>query len=144
MIDLLIKIFTYLPEILVHAILAAGIFGFVLTALLKIVYVAIPQRLLLHYLSIFLIVLGLYLEGGLAVTKEFNERLTQWNAKVQIAESKSKEVQQKVRIIYKDKIVKVKEQQVVYRDRLAAAEGLDCKVTPEAISILNDAAGAIK
>jgi len=146
-IDLLILIFTYLPNIFTHLILGIGIVGIIAAFFISFIPFITMYKVFIKYASIFLIVLGLFLEGGLAVNNDYLERAKEWNNKVQIAETQAKDANAKIEYVYKDKIVKVKEVQVILKDRIikeAANMDKNCKVNNEAVNILNDAAKVTK
>ena len=89
------------------------------------------------------LVLGVWLRGGYDTEMEWRNKVKEAEAKVAAAEVKSKETNVVVKKVYVDRVKKVKELQIVYKDRIKEVEKIidaDCKVAPEAISILNDAA----
>jgi preprotein translocase subunit SecF len=102
-----------------------------------------PYHLLLQIVSAVLLVTGIYFKGGYSVEVEWREKVRQAEERVKIAEELSKEanVQIKTRIVEKVKVVK--DVQVVIQDRIVEKEKLinsECKVSPEAVGIINDAA----
>jgi hypothetical protein len=89
------------------------------------------------------LVLGVWLRGGYDTEMEWRNKVKEAEAKVAAAEVKSKETNVVVKKVYVDRVKKVKELQIVYQDRIKEVEkriDAECKVAPEAISILNDAA----
>lgn len=144
MIDILILLFTYIPAIFVHIFVLAG---FVIFGIAYFLPAIIPQKYFAKYVGIILIVIGFYLEGGLAVTKEYLDRQGKWEQKVKVAEEKAQTANGKIEYVFKDKVVKVKETQVVIQERIRdVALNIDkqCKITKESIDILNDAAKNVK
>ncbi|MCK9369297.1 hypothetical protein M0R04_05100 [Candidatus Dojkabacteria bacterium] len=110
-----------------------------------IIYGLVPTvyKSIIKYGGIFLLVLGLFLEGGLAVNNEYLDKAKEWNHKIEIAEIQAREATSKIEYIVKDKIVEVEKKQLVYRDRIIKRStdiDKDCKVSTYTISILNDAA----
>jgi len=107
----------------------------------------IPYRLLLQVVSVILLVLGVYLKGGYAVEAEWRARVAELEAKVAVAEQKSKEANTQIQTVYVDRVKVVKEKQIVIQEKLKTVEvkiDANCKVVPEAISILNEAAVGVK
>jgi hypothetical protein len=97
----------------------------------------------LKYASIFLIILGLYLEGGLAINNEYLQRAEEWNHKVEVAEEKAKIVNENVRIEYIDRVRNIEKIKYIQKDKIQKRRSeIDdtCKVTPITIEIHNDAA----
>jgi hypothetical protein len=93
--------------------------------------------------GIALVVLGVWLRGGYDTEMRWRSKVEEAQAKVAAAEVKSKEQNVVIQKVYVDRVKKVKEYQVVYKDRIKEVEKVidaECKVAPEAISILNDAA----
>ena len=89
------------------------------------------------------LVLGVWLRGGYDTEMAWRAKVEEAQAKVAAAEVKSKETNVVVKKVYVDRVKKVKELQIVYQDRIKEIEkriDAECKVAPEAISILNDAA----
>jgi uncharacterized membrane protein len=94
-------------------------------------------------IGIALVILGVWLRGGYDTEMEWRNKVKEAEAKVAAAEVKSQETNVVVKKVYVDRVKKVKELQIVYQDRIKEIEkriDADCKVAPEAISILNDAA----
>ena len=63
---------------------------------------------------------------------------------VAVAEAKSKETNTVIQYQYRDKVRTIKETQVVVQERIvkeAAKLDAECKVSPEVVGILNQAAG---
>jgi uncharacterized membrane protein len=93
--------------------------------------------------GIALVVLGVWLRGGYDTEMRWRSKVEEAQAKVAAAEVKSKEQNVVIQKVYVDRVKKVKEYQVIYKDRIKEVEKVidaECKVAPEAISILNDAA----
>ena len=94
-------------------------------------------------IGIALVILGVWLRGGYDTEMAWRDKVKEAEAKVAAAEVKSQETNVVVKKVYVDRVKKVKELQIVYQDRIKEIEkriDADCKVAPEAISILNDAA----
>ena len=102
---------------------------------------------ILKPVGIALVILGVWLRGGYDTEMAWRAKVAEAEAKVVEAEAKSKETNTVIQTQYRDKIKIVKEIQVVVQERIAQeAEKMDakCEVAPEAISILNQAAGGKK
>jgi uncharacterized coiled-coil protein SlyX len=90
-----------------------------------------------------LLVSGVYFKGGYSVEMAWRERVAELEAKIAISEQQSKEVNEKIVTVYKDRVKVVKEKQIVVQEKIKTVEVMIdsvCKVTPESIDILNDAA----
>lgn len=131
----------------INIILLAGVIGTTASLLFKFLIKyfpwVIPYRLVLQLISVVLLIAGVYLRGGYDTEMEWRNRVAELEAKVKVAEEKSREVNVQIQTVYKDKIKLVKETQVVIQERIKEVEkriDAECKVDPEVITILNDAA----
>lgn len=103
--------------------------------------------LIAEILGVLLLAGGIFLFGGLAIEMSWRDRVHQLEAKIAVAEQKSKETNVKLDAEIKKKNKVIKENTVVYRDRIkevATVIDKECSVAPEAIDIHNSAAKNIK
>ena len=127
----------------VNTILLAGLLGTFSSYFIRFIPPLIPYAGLVKTVGIVLLVAGVYLRGGYGVEMEWRNRVAEMEAKVAIAEAKSKEANTKIETVVKEKIKVVKEVQVVIQERIKEVEkriDAQCVVDPEVITILNDAA----
>lgn len=131
----------------VNTILIAGVVGFAASFFFGFVVrwlpAIAPYHLLIQIISIVLLVSGVYFKGGYSVEQSWRARTAELEAKVAVAEQKSKEVNQEIKTVYVDRVKVVKETQVVIQEKIKNVEvkiDSQCKVVPEAILILNEAA----
>jgi len=100
-------------------------------------------RLILQVIGVIALGAGLYMKGGYSVEMEWRDRVTKLQAKVDIAEAKSKETNTVIQERVVTKIKRVKEVQVKNREVIKQVEHIinaECTVPKEAIDILNAAA----
>lgn len=143
---------SFIPDSLliwaIHSILIAGVVGFLLSffllnKLLRWFPQLAPIHLLLQIISVILLVAGIYFKGGYNTEAEWRARVAEMEQKVAEAEAKSQQTNTIIKTKIVNKIKTVKEYQIVYQDRIKEIEKIidaECKVAPEAITILNDAA----
>jgi hypothetical protein len=131
----------------VNTILIAGIISFVASFFFGYVVrwlpAIAPYHLLIQIISIVLLVSGVYFKGGYSVEMAWREKVTELEAKVAVAEQQSKEANTQIQTVYVDRVKVVKEKQIVIQEKIKTVEAkIDsiCKVAPEAIDILNEAA----
>jgi hypothetical protein len=113
-------IIEYLPEIVVHIIFTAGVLGVIAGFLLGFIPFIKPYKLAVQIISIIVLVFGVFLEGALADTKIWQQRVLELEVKVKEAEAKSAKVNTVIqhRVVTKTKVVKEKAREVVkYIDR---------------------------
>lgn len=135
----------------INTVLIAGVIGFVASFFFGYVVrwlpAIAPYHLLIQVVSIVLLVAGVYFKGGYSVEMSWRERVAELEAKVAISEQKSKEVNEKIVTVYKDKVKIVKETQVVIQEKIKTVEvkiDSQCKITADTVDILNQAASGKK
>ena len=133
---------------IVNAILIAGAIGtfltfFILHRVVRWFPAIAPYHLILQIISIVLLIGGVYLKGGYGVEMEWREKLRVAEERARLAEEQAKVVNEVVVTKYKDRVKTVKEQVVVYQDKIKEVEKIinqECKVAPEVVDIHNAAA----
>lgn len=142
-------ILSFMPEWAFHLMLGIGVLGtvagFVLGMIPFIKQYAIPVRII----SLLILILAVYLEGGLADNKIWEARVKEMEVKVAEAEAKSAKENVKIveKIIRKTQIVRIRgediikyvEKEVVKYDEKFAVGG-QCELPKEFIKAVNDAA----
>jgi hypothetical protein len=121
----------------------AGGVGYFFFGIITMIPFLMPYREPIKIVCIVICLGGTFMCGGDGVTTIWQAQIKEAQAKVAAAETKSKEANVVIQKVYIDRVKKVKELQVVYKDRIKEVEKVidaECKVAPEAISILNDAA----
>lgn len=131
----------------VNTTLIVGIIGFAVSFFFGFVVrwlpAIAPYHLLIQIVSIILLVAGVYFKGGYSVEMEWRSRVAEMEAKVAVAEQQSKDANEKIKTVVVEKIKVVKDTQIVIQEKLKTVEvkiDAQCKVVPEAITILNEAA----
>jgi hypothetical protein len=133
---------------IINAILIAGAVGsffafFLLHRVVRWFPALAPYHLLFQIVSAVLLVVGIYFKGGYDTEAGWREKLRIAEEKARIAEVQAVEANNKIQTKIVEKIKVVKENTVVYRDRIKEVEKVidkECKVAPEAIDIHNSAA----
>ncbi len=133
---------------IVNTVFVVGAIGsflsfFVLHRILNKFPALAPYHLLIQIVSAVLLVVGIYWKGGYGVEMEWREKLRIAEEKARIAEQQAAELNTKLDAEIKKKQKVVKENTIIYRDRIKeVAKVIDnqCVVAPEAIDIHNAAA----
>ena len=140
-------IFSIIPDAVLNwvywGIIALGVTGMFAGWFSKFIPVYRRYIGFIKPVGIALVILGVWLRGGYDTEMAWRSKVKEAEARVAAAEAKSQETNVVVQKVYVDRVKKVKELQVVYKDRIKEIEkqiDAECKVAPEAISILNDAA----
>lgn len=146
-------IFTVLPDIFIHLILALGIIGTIAGFLLGMVPLVKKYKLIIQVISLLILSFGLYLEGGLADNKIWEARVAEVKVKLAEAEAKSAKENVKIveRVVTKTQVVKERgadiikyvDREVVKYDTKFLPGGI-CEIPKEFIKAHNDAAEAPK
>ena len=98
---------------------------------------------ILKPVGIALVVLGVWLRGGYDTEMSWRAKVEALETKVKVAEKQSADANTALSTKTKEKIKVVHDVQVVIKERIKTVEtkiDADCRVDPEAISIINDAA----
>ena len=142
-------IISFLPNWILHAITIAGVLGTLVGFVLGMIPLIKTYIIPIRVISILLLCLGLYLEGGLADYKVWEAKVKEVEAKLAEAELKSVKENTKIvtKVITKTQIVKVRGNDIVkYVDREIVkydtkfAPGGICEIPKEFIKAHNDSA----
>jgi len=146
---------SFIPDALmlwiVNTILLAGIAGSVVSFFFgffaRWMPWIIPYRMLLQIISLVLLIAGVYFKGGVSDEMKWRARVAELEAKVAKAEIESKNVNEKIVTVYKDKVKVVTKHQVVVQEKIKEVQVVidaQCKITNETLDILNNSAKGIK
>jgi hypothetical protein len=113
-------ILTWLPDWVTHAIFFAGAAGIFLGFVLTFVPFVKQYKMAIQIASLFVFALGVYLEGAMADNNEWIAKVKELEAKIAVAEEKSKTENVKIeeKIVTKTQVVKEKGKDIIqYIDR---------------------------
>lgn len=146
-------IISFLPDWVFHLILIAGVLGTVAGFVLGMIPAVKQYVLPIRVISLLVLSLGLYLEGGLSDYQAWQLKVKEVEAKLAEAELKSAKENTKIvtKVITKTQTIKIRGDDVVrYIDREIVkydtkfAPGGQCEIPKEFIKAHNDAAEQIK
>ena len=129
-------IINWLPEFVVHLIFLAGIVGTIAGFVLGFIPFISKYKLPIQIISLLLLSLGVYLEGGLAEKAKWELRVKEMEAKVAEAQAKAAVVNTEIveKIVTEKEYIKVKGAKVVeYIDREVKVFDTNCTVPEVAI-----------
>ena len=132
---------------IVNIVLVLGAAATVAVFVIKNIPLINQYRLLLQIGGIVVLCLGIYLKGGYSVEMTWRERVRELEDKIAVAEAQSQQANTDLTKALQQKTKVVKEVQVVIQERIKEVEKIidaECRVAPEAIDILNDAARNVK
>ena len=138
---------SFVPDALLHLVVIGitftGIALYALSFVTRFIPPLIPYSGIARILGTLLLVGGIYFYGSYSTEMAWREKVAELEAKVAVSEQQSKTANVKIQTVIKEKIKYVKETQVAIQQHIRTIESkLDsmCKVAPEAVDILNDAA----
>ena len=128
---------------IINILLTGGLIGIVVGFFgTKIPFVSTYARMI-QIASIIAFCIGLYWKGGYSVEQDWRERVAEMEAKIKVAEEKSKEINTVIQTKYKDRVKKITETREVIVEKIKINEKIidaKCELDPMVISILNEAA----
>ncbi len=138
---------SFLPDWLVtyfvHIIFVVGLVGtFAASLVAKLPFIGNYGRMI-QPIGMILLVVGIFLEGSWWNERGWQAKIAELQQKVQIAEQQSKDTNEKLDTALKEKTKVIKEKQIVIQEKIKEVQvkiDAECKVAPEAIQLLNDAA----
>lgn len=136
-------IINWIPEFVVHLIFLLGIVGTIAGFVLGFIPFISKYKLPIQIISLILLSLGVYLEGGLAEKAKWELRVKEMEVKVAEAEAKSAVVNTEIveKVITQKQVIKVKGDKVIeYIDREVKVFDNTCTVPEMAIKAHNMAA----
>ena len=137
----------FLPDafllFIINTILVVGLIGALSSYFIRFIPTLIPYAEAVKIGGIILLVLGVYFKGGYSVEMEWRDKVAKVEEKVAVVEEKSKEFNVVVQKVFVDKVKVVHDTKVVVQEKIVEKEKIidaECKVAPDAIEILNQAA----
>ena len=136
-----------LIQLVVNGVLIAGIVGCVVSFFfgffVRWMPWIIPYRMILQLLGLILLIPGVYFKGGVGVEMEWRERVKVAQEQVKAAEERAEKINKDLEQTKKEKDRAVAESKTKIKETIVIqATTIDekCKVAPEVLSIINDAA----
>lgn len=136
-------VLSFLPDWVFHLILCIGLLGTVGGWVLKKFPTLSAHSPLIQITGIVLLIVSIWYEGGIAKDAEYRLKIAELSQKASEAEAKAAEANAQIEYIYVNKVQKIKDVQIVIKERVikdASAIDKNCKVSPEAINLLNASA----
>ena len=137
----------FLPDsfilFIVYSVLAAGAVLTIASYMVKWIPGISAYKTPARVAGILLLICGVYFYGGYSTEMQWRERVTEMETKVAEAEAKSVKTNTVIKKVYVDRVKVVKQDVVVVQEKIREVEKLidkDCRVAPEALDLLNQAA----
>lgn len=146
-------ILQWLPYWIFYAIFFAGVIGFIASLVMRFIPVVYMYKTPIQVVSIILIAVGTYMSGAISNEEAWQARVKELEVKV--AESEAKSAQENVKIVekivYKDKVVKEKGNEIIkYIDReVVKKEEVvkfieNCPIPKDIVDVHNNAINLLK
>ena len=129
-------IINWLPEFVVHLIFLAGIVGTIAGFVLGFIPFVSKYKLPIQIISLLLLSLGVYLEGGLAEKAKWELRVKEMEARVAAAQAESQKTNVQIveKVVTEKEYIRLKGQKVTeYIDREVKVYDSNCTVPEVAI-----------
>jgi len=143
----LLWVLTLMPDTFivwfVNILLLLGVIGIVVSFFVKFIPIVNTYRLPIQIGSVIVLMCGIYLQGGIDTEQKWRERVAEEEAKRAEDEEKYKKTNTIIKTKSVEKVKHVKDVQVVVQEKIVEKEKIidaECKVAPEAVDILNEAA----
>jgi ribosomal protein L24 len=121
----------------------AGAIGILASFFIKFIPFINIYRTPIQIISIIVFCSGIYWYGGYSTEMIWRDQVAQMEAKIAESEAKSKKVNKVIQKVYVDRVKIVKQDVVVIQEKIREVSNTidkDCKITPEAVNLLNQAA----
>jgi hypothetical protein len=121
----------------------AGLAGILISYFIRFVPFINIYRTPIQIISIIVFCSGIYWYGGYSTEMLWRDEVTKMEEKVKESEEKSKKVNTVLKKVYVDRVKIVKQDVVVIQEKIREVSNTidkDCKVSPEAVNLLNQAA----
>jgi hypothetical protein len=128
---------------IVNIAMIAGAIGILASFFIKFIPFINIYRTPIQIVSIIVFCTGIYWYGGYTTEMMWRDQVAQMEEKVAESEAKSKKVNRVIQKVYVDRVKVVKQDVVVVQEKIREISNTidkDCKITPEAIDLLNQAA----
>jgi NADH:ubiquinone oxidoreductase subunit 6 (subunit J) len=137
----------FVPTVVWHFLLIISTLTLAATYFLRIIPFVRTHAIVLRLTAVAVLLLTVWMLGGISNEAKWQARVQELETRVAAAEKAAAEANSQIDTVYVDRIKVVKEIQYVVRKDIAnSASALDanCRIIPEAVDILNQAAGVKK
>ena len=139
----MIWLFSLLPDWIFHLIVFVGILGLLAATFFGFIPFVSKYTIPVKVASILLLVVGVWFEGGLSNNQAWMDKVHALEKKIAEAEAKSAEANTLLTSKIAEKNKEIASIQASLKNKIrqvASVIDSECKISPEAISILNEAA----
>jgi hypothetical protein len=133
----------WLPDWTFHLMMAAGLLGILVGVYFRRLPIIAQYQVPIIIVSVVLTVAGVWYSGGIAKDREYRALVAELQVKIAQAEKQAADANTQIEYVYRDRVQVV--EKVRYQVISAIRENTNaldasCRLIPEAVSILNQAA----
>jgi hypothetical protein len=128
---------------IVNIAMIAGLAGILISYFIRFIPFINIYRTPIQIISIIVFCSGIYWYGGYTTEMLWRDEVARLEEQVRESEEKSKKVNKVIQKVYVDRVKIVKQDVVVIQEKIREVSNVidkDCKVSPEAVNLLNQAA----
>jgi len=128
---------------IVNIAMIAGLAGILISYFIRFIPFINIYRTPIQIISIIVFCSGIYWYGGYSTEMIWRDEVAKLEEQVKESEAKSKKVNTVIKKVYLDRVKVVKQDVVVIQEKIREVSNTidrDCKVSPEAVNLLNQAA----
>ena len=128
---------------IVNIAMIAGLAGILISYFIRFIPFINIYRTPIQIISIIVFCSGIYWYGGYSTEMLWRDEVAKMEEQVREAEKKSNKVNKVIQKVYVDRVKIVKQDVVVIQEKIREVSNVidkDCKVSPEAVNLLNQAA----
>ena len=134
---------SFVPDWIFQALIVSCVIAILASYVLKRIPFVRVYNAPIRIIAVVILIATVWIEGGRDVEAAWKAKVEELEAKVKESEEKSKVVNTEIQIKYRDRVKTVVEVQEVIKEKIkevAVMIDKDCKVDPQAITILNNSA----
>ena len=128
---------------IVNIAMIAGLAGILISYFIRFIPFINIYRTPIQIISIIVFCSGIYWYGGYSTEMIWRDEVAKLEEQVKESEEKSRKVNTVIKKVYLDRVKVVKQDVVVIQEKIREVSNTidrDCKVSPEAVNLLNQAA----
>lgn len=132
-----------IPEFIWTILLYGSLVAIAATYILKFIKPIAIYATIIRPIAIIIAFFSVYWQGGIDIEHKWQEKVKEAEAKVEQTQQESKRINEELEKERKKKNKVIREYAVTVQEKIIEKEKIinaDCKVSPEAVKILNDAA----
>jgi hypothetical protein len=132
-----------LPDWIFHFVVLAGVIGLLASQFFRFIPFVSQYTLPIKIVSILVLVIGIWFEGGISNNNAWLAKVKEMELKVAKAEAQSAEANRNLTSTIASKNKEIASIQVSIKNKIkewASSMDNECKVSPQAIEVLNEAA----